>query len=132
MSASEHLSRQFQQLDMLRPARDLMDPSKTMSALFPGRAVASNPARLQERWDFVRQEAHGPRAGSGRGTLREHIQAHGIKTPVELRENHPAHVAAGLGADTLLDGHHRTVVAHDISPEYLVPVKHFSTGNHVR
>lgn len=109
------LGRQFQQLDMLRPARDLVDPRKTIPTTF--RNAVRDPERLKGQWDRTLQEAK---------PIQASIREHGIQSPVELRDSHLP------GVDSIVDGHHRTSVAHDIGPDYLVPVKHFSTRNHVR
>lgn len=115
MAAHQALGRQFTQLDMLRPARDMVDPSKTLPTTFQN--AVRDPARLKGQWDRTLQEAK---------PIQSSIRAEGIKSPVELRESHLP------GVNNIVDGHHRTSVAHDISPDYLVPVKHFSTDNHIR
>lgn len=107
---------QFHQLAMFHTARDLVDPSKTMPAVFPN--AVRDADRLKGEWGRTLQEAKQPRDGSGRSSLHAHIKARGISSPVTLRDNH-------LGTQTITNGHHRVAVAHDISPNYLVPVEHF-------
>lgn len=109
-------SEQFQQLAMFHTASDLVDPHKTMTPIFPN--AARDPLRWKGEWERTLQEAKQPRDGSGRSSLHADIKARGISSPVTLRDNH-------LGTSTITDGHHRVAVAHDISPNYLVPVNHF-------
>lgn len=114
--------RQFEQLDLFRPARDLVDPSKTTPGDF--HSALGNPERLARRWGQKLSEAKEPmaisyskRAKKG-PSLHDSIRENGIYWPVELTHS------ADSATPEINEGHHRTAVAHDLDPNYLVPVTH--------
>lgn len=48
--------------------------------------------------------------------LREDIKKNGVKEPVRLSDRD--------GAPVIIDGHHRTAIAHDLNPDSFIPVKY--------
>jgi hypothetical protein len=48
--------------------------------------------------------------------LREDIKKNGVRTPVRLNDR--------KGAPTIMDGHHRTAIAHDLNPDSFIPVQY--------
>lgn len=104
--------RQFEQLPMFMPARDLMDPAQ----------VTPEQVVRDSGWGRKLTEAKQPMAFriTGRKTgpsLHDSIRQHGIVWPVELK-------SGPTGPPRINEGHHRIAVAHDIHPDYLVPVQH--------
>lgn len=109
MTGAVHvLGRQWQQLDMFRPAHELMDSSR-MRYL-----DASHYRDHDDMWDSKVSEAQ-----STYSSLASSIEQSGIKQPVAI-----AHNAEVYPKQLLADGHHRVAVAHELDRNYLVPVEH--------
>lgn len=108
---NRHLNpQQFQQLDMFRPAHELKNPDITETGDF-------NRKDAEWGWRQKSAESDYSRGGYSGRSLREELQKNGIQTPVVITHTED-------GKQLLTNGHHRTAVAHDISPNYLVPVYH--------
>ena len=48
--------------------------------------------------------------------LREDIKKNGVQEPIRLDDRN--------GEPTIMDGHHRTAIAHDLNPDSYIPVKY--------
>lgn len=86
---------------MFMTADELRDPDKTTHGDLDGEDHDSLfEQKLDEAWD---------------NGLRKSINdAGGVRTPVTM--------SGGLNYQYLIDGHHRTAVAHERDPQSLVPV----------
>jgi len=116
MAASEHLhpSEFGEQLDMLRPAHELMS--------IPGDFPAS---RAAQGWDRKLSESKMPmdvayqmgrKKKSKEPSLHDSIRQTGVRWPVSLKQRD--------GKSIINDGHHRIAAANDIDRNMLIPVTH--------
>jgi len=105
-------SRQWQQLDLYKTAKELRD-----STLLD--------VESEKIWDAGRTPAHeiekavmdGKLKASRANGLYESIKANGVTRPVYVSNNPKFGQAVG-------DGHHRIASAYDIDPNMLIPVEH--------
>lgn len=108
--------KQFEQLDMFKPASELKDSSKVVPGDFPHRPTSGWKWKLEEaKQPMARGAKLGTRVGP---SLQDNIRENGIHWPVELMHG------PGDTRPMLTNGHHRVAAAHDISPQFLVPVRH--------
>ncbi len=106
---------QFQQLDMFRPARDLVDPAKIQIG-----------DAYQTKGD-IGALAEQKVAVAGSTGLYKGIAHEGVKEPVGVYHlsGWPEHEGATFrNGEFLRNGHHRAFTANDIDPDTEVPVNH--------
>lgn len=109
MSRRALSSEQFTQLDMWRPARELV------------RDTEHGDLGLQST-----EELFAEKRGNASAAFVHSIKKHGVQTPVQVYHGDDT----GPGG-VLADGHHRMVVAHDIDPKMLVPVQHHAPDDEI-
>lgn len=104
-------STQFSQLDMWKPADELMHGI--------GHGDAMSYSSTEEMWADKRAQNSNDR--NYRGITPEQVRTEGIKTPVDILHHR--------GRQVLEEGHHRVAAAYDVHPKTLVPVSHNWAGN---
>lgn len=112
-----HVGNQFYQLDMWKPAHELIHNT------IPG---DSNPGdNIPKLWNAKRSaNIIGKMLKEKNAVYPESVAKEGVREPV--RVYHPN------ATDTILqDGHHRAVAAYDHNPQTLVPVDHHWPGTSV-
>ncbi len=104
-------STQFSQLDMWKPAHELVnDVAPSDAASYGG----VNPMWTAKRNDNANAE------NTGRGVSVDDVKQNGVLNPVYVWHN--------KGRETISDGHHRAIAAYDANPNTLVPVEHDWNG----
>lgn len=103
-----------EQLDMLRPARDLMKIPGDFQRDHADEGWAQKLHESKEPMDVLYRMGRKKRTDAP--SLHDDIRQHGIRWPVNVKRF--------SGGPQVNDGHHRIAVAHDIDPDYLVPVTH--------
>lgn len=107
---------QFQQLDLMRPARDLADPGQIQHG--DVYQTKGNTALLAE----------SKVTAAGASGLYRDIAHSGVKEPVSIyhMSGWPEYEGAThRNGEYLRNGHHRVFAANDIDPDMEVPVQHF-------
>lgn len=123
MSASNHVNPY--QMKLFYDAEDLMnmrandskwDEYEPLSEHNQPIPLSAQPSLIQQK----NEESDGPvyydddTDEYAQGSLRQSIATEGIKTPVRV-------TFLPTGEPILMNGHHRTVVAHGINPHMVVP-----------
>lgn len=104
-----NLGRQWQQLDMYKPAKEL----RSLPLLDVESAKVWDAGRTDP--EQVDKDVMAQKLGESHMTgLYDSIKQHGVTTPVFISKF----------AQTVGDGHHRIAAAHDIDPNMLIPVEH--------
>ena len=110
-------STQFSQLDMWKPAHELLH------GVTPGDADAGTD--VSKMWNVRRaHNAMGSLLKTEDHVSPESVAREGVKVPVVVY--HP-----DGGKPVLQDGHHRAVAAYDHNPKTLVPVEHEWPGTSI-
>lgn len=110
-------STQFFQLDMWKPARELVHDT------IPGDA---NPG------DSIPKLWNARRASNTIGTMLKEKNAVSPESVAKEGVREPVRVYHPNASDTILqDGHHRAIAAYDHNPNTLVPVDHHWPGTSV-
>jgi hypothetical protein len=112
MAAEDNLGRQWQQLDMFRPAKDLR--LKTVLG----------DVESEKIWDYgktapdvIEKQVMDQKLEESKTTgLYDSIKEKGVKNPVYLGRSNTKSIMS--------DGHHRVAAAYDIDPNMLIPVEH--------
>jgi hypothetical protein len=104
-------SRQWQQLDMWKTAKELRDSTLLdVESMKVGREGISH--------EDMDKEVMGRKLKDARSSgLYDSIKASGVSRPVYVTNNKKF-------GQTVGDGHHRIAAAHDIDPNMLIPVEH--------
>ena len=130
------LGPQFEQLAMFHPAKDFVgDTVRNTGRFYPMDVEAYEPAggrsRYGQMWHEKRAEAAAPSAPGRSDSLKESIQKHGVRDPIEVyhyddENRNPFDPAdRGYNQPATWNGHHRAIVTHDLhGPNALVPVVH--------
>ncbi len=126
-----HASPQFKQLPMFMTAHEIQ------TTVTPGDYFSHMDRDHDALWDRKSKESNDPDSptnnklrldynGDWRSennddseTLTESITKHGVNHPVEVLHERN-------GGSYLSEGHHRVAAAASISPDYLLPVTHWS------